>query len=175
MTTDPPAPGSAWAGRCPDAYPVEWFDALGLAALPPGFARFATDAESALIRGVGDGSVSPPRPDPTPRPDGGRPARPSPPARGDRFRALNGFIDAVMRDLTGSEVAVWLVIFRDVKADTGLATVSQASLAERAGVTVRCVQKALRSWAGRGLVTVVRRGRLGAGASVYRVSARAKC
>lgn len=177
MTTNPPPPGSPWAVRCPDAYPVEWFDALGLAALPAGFARFATDDESALIRGAAGGGGT--RATPIPRldtdPGADRPVGQPAPARGDRFRSLNGFIDGVMRDLTRSELSVWLVLFRDVKADTGLATVSQASVAGRVGVSVRCVQKALRGLTGRGLVTVVRRGRLGAGASVYRVSARAGC
>ena len=177
MTTDRPPPGSAWASRCPDAYPVEWYDALGLTALPAGFARFATDAESVLIRGVDTGKVSDGAPAPAsrPAPVDGRPARQPAPIRGDRFRTLNGFIDGVMRDLPRSEVSVWLVIFRDVKADTGLAAVSQASMAARAGVSVRCVQKAVRSLTRRGLVTVVRRGRLGAGASIYRVSSGAGC
>lgn len=51
MTTDPPPAGSAWAARCPDAYPYEWFVALGLAGLPPGFTRFASADEGAVIIG----------------------------------------------------------------------------------------------------------------------------
>jgi hypothetical protein len=52
MTTGPPPPGSPWATRGPDAYPAEWLDALGLTALPAGFARFATADESALFAGA---------------------------------------------------------------------------------------------------------------------------
>jgi hypothetical protein len=92
------------------------------------------------------------------------------PARGDRFRTLNAFVDAALRDLTRAELAVWLVIFRDVRADVGTAAVSQRNIAERTGLTVRAVQTAVGSLAGRGLLAVVRRGRLGSGASVYRVS-----
>jgi hypothetical protein len=170
MTTDPPAPGSPWATQCPDAYPYEWFSALGLTALPPGFTRFATPEEMAVITGAATSKGSRER---------GRRSPPRPPvpteARGDRFRTLNAFIDTTMRGLNRSEIAVWLVVYRDIKADTGTAAVSQKSIAERAGVTVRTVQTALRSLAEQKLLTVVRRGRLGQGASVYRVKAVAKC
>ncbi|HJZ57477.1 MAG TPA: helix-turn-helix domain-containing protein [Gemmataceae bacterium] len=173
MTTDRPPSGSPWATHCPDAYPIEWYNAFGLSTLPPGFTRFATGDEVALIdntiteaefrvrTGRGAVRVSTTRPPAT--------------GKGDRFRMLNGFIDWKMRDLSRAELAVWLVIYRDVKADTGTATVSQASLAERAGVTVRCVQKALKKLVKKRLLTVVRRGRVGAGASVYRVMSSAKC
>jgi hypothetical protein len=171
MTTDRPRPGSAWAARCPDAYPYEWYAALGLSALPVGYTRFATDEEVALItRAVtadefrrAGGSADPV----PPSPGVGTSATP---VRGDRFRTLNAFVDAALRDLTRAELAVWLVIFRDVRADVGTATVSQRSIAGRAGLSVRAVQTAVGSLAGRGLLTVARRGRLGSGASVYRVS-----
>jgi hypothetical protein len=91
-------------------------------------------------------------------------------ARGGRFEVLNAFVDVTVRTLSPAEVKVWLVIFRDARADTGTATVSQRSIAERAGLSVRAVHTAVASLVGKGLVVVARRGRLGAGSSSYRVS-----
>jgi DNA-binding transcriptional ArsR family regulator len=86
-----------------------------------------------------------------------------------RFRDFNDFVDCSLATLTPSAVAAWLVIFRDVKADTGLARVGQADIARRAGVTDRTVRTALRELVDAGLLKVVRQGRLGAGPSVYKV------
>jgi hypothetical protein len=171
MTTDPPPPGSPWATHCPDAYPAEWLDALGLSALPAGFTRFATADESALIVGAmtpaefvsrlgqtrrcGAPSPAPCRGPPGAKPEG-------------RFAVLNGFIDAELRTLTRAEVAVWLVLYRDTKPD-GTVRTGQADLARRAGITPRGVRKALSGLTRAGLVEVVRRGRLGTGPSAYRV------
>jgi hypothetical protein len=44
-----PAPGSAWALHCPDAWPREWLDSSG--TLPPGFTRPAEPLEADLITG----------------------------------------------------------------------------------------------------------------------------
>lgn len=160
MTTDPPPPGSAWARRCPDAYPAEWFVALGLAALPPGFARFATPDEFAVITGTAP--PPPPRPSPSPAP------KPKPAPVGGRFGVLNEFVDVSMRGLSGSAVAVWLVLYRDTKP-TGTVRTGQTDIARRAGLTPRGVRKGLAELVAAGLVEVMRRGRLGTGPSVYRV------
>jgi hypothetical protein len=167
MTTDPPPPGSPWALRCPDAYPADWLDPLGLSALPPGFTRFATGDEAELIAGAlteaeydsraGRCSPSPP---PRTRPRSGKPE--------GRFGVLNGFVDVELRTLTRAELAVWLVLYRDTKPD-GTARTGQTDLARRAGVTTRGVRKALTRLIAVGLVEVIRRGRLGCGPSVYRV------
>jgi hypothetical protein len=164
VTTDPPPPGSPWALRCPDAFPADWLDALVLAALPPGFARFATADEAALIAGsvsmtefdasAGRGSPS---------------LRSRRPGKSDgRFGVLNGFVDVELRHLTRAELAVWLVLYRDTKPD-GTARTGQTDLARRAGLTPRGVRKALARLIAVGLIEVVRRGRLGSGPSVYRV------
>ena len=108
--------------------------------------------------------------------DDGALARPAPPAkpnrpsgRGERFAALNAFADFALADLTGSEAKVWLILFRDAKAATGTARTGQADIARRAGLSRRGVQVALDKLTAKGLVRLVRRGRLNAGPSTYRV------
>jgi Helix-turn-helix domain len=171
MTADPPAPGSPWATYCPDAFPAGWLDALGLSAFPAGFARFATDDETALItRAITTPEFlartgrapRPATPSPAPR-RGTRAAKPE-----GRFAVLNGFVDAELRKLTRAEMAVWLVLYRDTKPD-GTARTGQTDLARRAGCNVRSVGRALDRLEQLGLVEVVRKGRLGAGVSWYRV------
>lgn len=102
-------------------------------------------------------------------------ARPAPAAnpkrrpRSERFAALNAFTDCALADLTGAEAKVWLILFRDTKAATGTARTGQADIARRAGLSRRGVQVALDKLTAKGLVTVVRRGRLNGGPSTYRV------
>jgi hypothetical protein len=114
-------------------------------------------------------------PDATLRPDE-EPAKAAPPAkakrrsgRADRFALLNAFTDCALAGLTGAEVKVWLILFRDSKAATGTARTGQADIARRAGLSVRGVQIALDKLQAKGLVRLDRRGRLNAGPSVYRV------
>jgi hypothetical protein len=88
-------------------------------------------------------------------------------ATGDRFRILNGFVDCSLADLTRSEIAVWLILYRDTR--DGTVRGSQSNIARRAGLTVRGVQKALDKLTGRGLVRVIFKGGLNRGPSRYRV------
>ncbi len=88
-----------------------------------------------------------------------------------RFAVLNAFTDCALAGLTGAETKVWLILFRDTKAATGTARTGQADIARRAGLSRRGVQVALDKLTAKGLVTVVRRGRLNAGPSTYRVHA----
>ena len=90
--------------------------------------------------------------------------------RSERFALLNAFVDVTLADLTGAEAKVWLILYRDTKAN-GVARTGQADLARRAGLTVRGVQKALDKLSAKGLVVVVHRGRLNAGPTTYRVHA----
>ncbi len=170
MTTDPPPPGSPWAAHCPDAYPAEWFDALGLSALPTGFARFATADEAELIAGAVTPGEYAARTGRTARPATPSPRSPSrnPPKPEGRFAVLNAFTDAELRNLTRAELAVWLVLYRDTKPD-GTARTGQTDLARRAGCDDRTVRRALDGLAERGLVDVVTQGRLRTGPSRYRV------
>ena len=87
---------------------------------------------------------------------------------GERFRTLNAFVDFTMADLKPSERAVWLVLFRDTKRD-GIARTSERDIARRVGVSDRMVRYALKALERRGLVRIVRRGRLQTGPSSYRV------
>ncbi len=102
---------------------------------------------------------------------GGRGKAKGKPARrktGDRFAVLNAFVDFTAAQLKRSETVVWLVLFRDTKAD-GVAQTSQADLARRAGVNVGTVKRAVAGLRRRGLLTVVFRGSLRRGPSAYRV------
>jgi DNA-binding transcriptional ArsR family regulator len=85
-----------------------------------------------------------------------------------RFGVLNQFVDQTIRRIDVAAVLVWIVLFRDTKPD-GLARASQKNIAERIGRSVRTVYEAVRQLERAGLVTVVRRGRLNGGVSVYRV------
>lgn len=88
--------------------------------------------------------------------------------RADRFSLLNAFVDMGMADLSVAETKTWLILFRDTKA-TGTARTGQTDIARRAGLSVRSVKNALRSLTAKGMVRVVRRGRLNGGPSVYSV------
>jgi len=85
-----------------------------------------------------------------------------------RFHCINAFIDATMGMLTPAERAAWLILWRDTKPN-GLAETSQASMGRRAGVSDRAIRTALRRLEGMGLITVVHRGSLRRGPSIYRV------
>ena len=89
--------------------------------------------------------------------------------RGERFAVLNAFTDFALAGLTGAEAKVWLILFRDTKAATGTARTGQTDIARRAGLSPRGVRKALDKLQAKGLVKLVRRGRLNKGPSVYRV------
>jgi hypothetical protein len=117
-------------------------------------------------------------PDAVLRPDAAEEAAPPVPAatakpkcrsRSERFAVLNAFTDFGLARLTGAETKVWLILFRDTRAATGTARTGQADIARRAGLKPRMVRYALASLEAKGMVRVVRRGRLNAGPSVYRV------
>ena len=88
--------------------------------------------------------------------------------RSERFATINAFVDMGMAGLTGAEVKVWTILFRDTK-DTGTARTGQADMARRAGMNVRTVRRALDRLEAKEFIRVVHRGRLNAGPSVYRV------
>jgi hypothetical protein len=100
-----------------------------------------------------------------------RPPKPSKakgPTRAGRFQTINAFLDVTMAGLIPSERAAWLILWRDTKRD-GLARTSQADLARRAGITDRQIRKALAGLQRKGLLTIVHRGGLRRGSTVYRV------
>ncbi len=85
-----------------------------------------------------------------------------------RFAVINAFADMTLAGLDRSEIAVWLLLWRDTKPD-GLAKTSQANLAQRAGVTERTARRAIGSLQRAKLLTVTYRGGLRRGVSTYRV------
>ena len=82
-------------------------------------------------------------------------------------------MDFTAETLNRGELLTWLVLYRDTKAD-GLARTSQADIGRRAGVNVGTVKRAVATLCRRGLLTVVFRGSLRRGPSVYRVRPLAK-
>jgi hypothetical protein len=114
------------------------------------------------------------------RPDDDEETPPSPPrsakpvakpkrrTRSERFATLNAFVDMGMAGLTRAEVKVWLILFRDTKAN-GTARTGQRDIARRAGLKPRMVRYALASLEAKGMLQTVRRGRLNEGPSIYRV------
>ncbi len=87
-----------------------------------------------------------------------------------RFGVLNTFVDVTLRELDRTAGLVWLVLFRDTKPD-GLARTAQADIARRIGLSARTVRSAVKRLEMCGLLTVVCRGGLNRGPSIYRVRA----
>lgn len=85
----------------------------------------------------------------------------------DRFGVLNPLVDFTLRELSRADTVTWLILFRDVR--DGVAQTSQRSIAERGGLSVQHVNKAVRRLEAAGLLTVVKRGGFRKGANVYRV------
>jgi DNA-binding transcriptional ArsR family regulator len=84
-----------------------------------------------------------------------------------RFAVLNGFVDYSLRGLSKSELAAWLILYRDTRE--GIAKTSHSDIARRAGVSKRAITAAMRKLEKRGLVEVVYRGGIQRGVSRYRV------
>lgn len=91
-----------------------------------------------------------------------------PSATRNRFAVLNAFADFTLRTLDRTSIAVWLLLWRDTKAD-GLAKTSQADLARRAGISDRTARRAIDRLQRTGLLSVVHRGGLRRGVSTYRI------
>lgn len=87
---------------------------------------------------------------------------------GQRFKTINQFCDVTLAGLNRSELAIWLLLWRDTRPE-GLARASQANLAQRAGVSTRTAGRAVDALHRKGLLSVVKRGGLSQGPSTYRV------
>ncbi len=81
---------------------------------------------------------------------------------------LNAFVDGGMAGLSRSELAVWLILFRDTKPD-GTARASLDDLARRGGFDRQTASRAVGSLERRKMLQVLRRGGLNRGPSSYRV------
>jgi hypothetical protein len=89
--------------------------------------------------------------------------------RAARFGLLNTFADVALAGLTGSEIKVWLIPFRDTKSARVMAGTRQTVIGRRAELSVRGFQKIIARLADWELLRIVCRGRLNAGPPVYRV------
>lgn len=85
----------------------------------------------------------------------------------DRFGVLNAFVDTTMGELSRSEIAVWLVLYRDTR--NGSVRVDQRNVARRAGMSQRSVVTATKKLVQVGLLIVIYQGGLNKGPSRYRV------
>lgn len=86
---------------------------------------------------------------------------------GDRFRAVNDFVDVTLRSLTRTEGFVWMTLWRNTRH--GLARASYNSLARTCGCRRATIATALRSLRDKGLVSIVRQGGKGRGPNIYRL------
>ena len=62
---------------------------------------------------------------------------------------------------------VWFVLWREAKPPEWTATVGQQQLADRVGVSVDTIKRAIKELDGAGLVSVIRRGNSSSGCSTY--------
>ena len=85
-----------------------------------------------------------------------------------RFELLNAFVDSGMADLSRSELAVWLTLYRDTKRD-GTARTSLSDIARRGGMDRQTASRAVGRLARRKMLQVLRRGSLNQGPSEYRI------
>jgi DNA-binding MarR family transcriptional regulator len=91
---------------------------------------------------------------------------------GERFRVLNDFVDCTMSKLSRSEIAVWLILYRDTRDDEARAAMTD--LARRAGCTKRAAVNAVKRLEALGLLEVLHRGGWRRGMSIYRCISRTK-
>ena len=86
----------------------------------------------------------------------------------NRFGILNAFVDIGLAKLPRSEFVVWVILFRDTKAD-GTARASLDDLARRGGMDRQTASRAVGGLSRRKMFRVVKRGGLNRGPSVYQI------
>ncbi|QVL34222.1 helix-turn-helix domain-containing protein [Telmatocola sphagniphila] len=85
-----------------------------------------------------------------------------------RFNDINSFLDFAASNLERSDLVVWLLLWRDTGRD-GCARPSTQYLAMRAGCSRETVSRAIASLTSKGLLSIIHRGGLNRGPSVYRI------
>lgn len=88
-------------------------------------------------------------------------------ATGERFATINSFVDCSLAELSRSEALTWFVLWRDTK--DGTVRTSIADVARRIGASRRAVIDAVAKLRKRKLLTLVFRGGINRGVSIYRV------
>jgi len=86
-----------------------------------------------------------------------------------RFEHVNTFDDETMQHLTPAEIAVWLVLWREIRPPGDIAKISNRSIAAKAGISRRTVSAAIGSLEQRKLLTIVKRGNFNGTVAEYRV------
>jgi DNA-binding transcriptional ArsR family regulator len=127
--------------------------------LPPGIVLPPLESQAA-------GAATPEK-QPTRPARGNRPAKGSPEIAG-RFATINAFVDATMARLPRAAALIWLTLWRDERR--GVSRTGLSDLARRVGCDHRTARRAVALLEKEGLVEKLRRGRLGSGPSVYRVT-----
>jgi hypothetical protein len=166
-----PAPGSAWARHCPDAWPREWLDHSG--ELPPGFLRAADRHEADLIAGrttepaflLATGRAAPAA-TPSPRPQPGKGSNPVV----EKVLGYRRFFEALAvrkKRLSPGAVALWCWLWTCERKGQARSTVR--AIGERFGVSKSTAARWLVELRKAGFVRTVLRGRVGRSASVVRV------
>ncbi len=125
--------------------------------LPPGTVLPPLDRADGLA--FSDGAATP---------LGDRRARTKPPESSGRFATINAFVDGTMARLPRAAALIWLALWRDERR--GLSRTGLTDLARRVGCDHRTARRAVATLEKQGLLERVRRGRMGSGPSVYRVS-----
>lgn len=97
------------------------------------------------------------------------PERNGKPKRSPGFTVLNHFNDTVKRTLRGSEIAVWLSLWRNADRKTNLVKMSVSAMSEECGFSYRQTQRALKSLRELKLIVIVRQGKRDHSAAVYRL------
>jgi hypothetical protein len=87
---------------------------------------------------------------------------------GNRFGVLNAFVDYSLPGLSRGEVATWLVLYRDTKAN-GIARTSIDDIARRIGANRATVLRGVAKLTKIGMLVIVYRGSMRRGPSAYRV------
>jgi CRP-like cAMP-binding protein len=85
-----------------------------------------------------------------------------------RFEILNAFVDGGMTELSRSELATWLILYRDTKRE-GAARTSFDDIARRTGINRRTASRSIGALVRRKMIRVLRYGGLNRGPSTYRV------
>lgn len=89
--------------------------------------------------------------------------------KGDRWAPLNYVADLALRDMTGAEAKVWLVLHREVR--NGTVRVGMSDVARRAGISRRSVIRSIEAMKARGLLEVIARGTIDGNPNTYRLKA----
>ena len=82
------------------------------------------------------------------------------------------FVDCSLAELSRTEALAWLVLWRDTK--NGTVRTSMSDIARRVGSSRRAITTAISNLERMGLISIVRKGGLNRGATIYQLHPLAK-